>query len=160
MVNLWYQVSKALLCCLVRLICSSQASLWLRVFQANCFPHYTLPLAADHVSLIPRPRLAFCRLQDEKAGRAWYLFSREHDVISKFVKLTGCVSCIFNRLHAHCSVCKLDTCGKLPGTLAVLGPVCPRTQINPFYHPFYPDITRMRKDTRPSPTFNGKLGWA
>ena len=26
-------------------------------------------------------------------------------------------------------------------------------QSNPFYHPFYPDVTHMRKDTRPSPAF-------
>ena len=29
----------------------------------------------------------------------------------------------------------------------------PRFNLNPFYHPFYPDITHMRKDTRPSPAF-------
>ena len=34
-------------------------------------------------SLIPRPHPAFCHLQYEKAGRAWYLFSCEHDVIRK-----------------------------------------------------------------------------
>ena len=42
---------------------------------------------------------------------------------------------------------------QLPGSLAlfaVLGPMHPRT-INPFYHPFYPDVTHVRKDTRPSP---------
>ena len=27
-------------------------------------------------------------------------------------------------------------------------------QSNPFYHPFYPDVTHVRKDTRPSPAFN------
>jgi len=26
-------------------------------------------------------------------------------------------------------------------------------QSNPFYHPFYPNITHVRKDTRPSPAF-------
>ena len=26
-------------------------------------------------------------------------------------------------------------------------------QSNPFYHPFYPDVTHVRKDTRPSPAF-------
>ena len=25
---------------------------------------------------------------------------------------------------------------------------CAHTQLNPFYHPFYPDVTHMRKDTR------------
>ena len=28
-----------------------------------------------------------------------------------------------------------------------------QVQSKPFYHPFYPDITHMRKDTRPSPAF-------
>ena len=56
----------------------------------------------------------------------------------KFVKITGCVLHIFNRLHAQHLVCTtvtshylhVDTCGKLPGTLtlfAVLGQVCPHT---------------------------------
>ena len=45
----------------------------------------------------------------EKPWRAWYLFSREHDVIGKwrnFAELTGCVSRILNRLHAQRLVCK------------------------------------------------------
>ena len=36
-------------------------------------------------------------------------------------------------------------------------------QSNPFYHPFYPDVTHVRKDTRPSPAFpyckRRKAGW-
>ena len=28
---------------------------------------------------------------------------------------------------------------------------CTHAQLNPFYHPFYPDVTHVRKDTRPSP---------
>ena len=27
-------------------------------------------------------------------------------------------------------------------------------QLNLFYHPFYPDVTHVRKDTRPSPAFS------
>jgi len=26
-------------------------------------------------------------------------------------------------------------------------------QSNPFYHPFYPDVTHVKNDTRPSPPF-------
>jgi len=62
----------------------------------------------EKASLVPRPRPAFRRLQYGKVGRAWYLFSREHDIISKLRKiaeLTGCVSRIFNRLRAQRSVC-------------------------------------------------------
>ena len=36
-------------------------------------------------------------------------------------------------------------------------------QSNPFYHPFYPDVTHVRKDIRPSPAFSycnqRKTGW-
>ena len=49
----------------------------------------------DTYSLIPRPRPAFRRLQYGKAGRAWYPFLCEHDVIGKWQKFseqTGCVS--------------------------------------------------------------------
>ena len=62
-----------------------------------------------HTSLVPRPRPAFHHLQYGKAGRAWYLFSCEHDAISKlrkFAELTGYVSRIFNWLRAQRSVCK------------------------------------------------------
>ena len=31
--------------------------------------------------------------------------------------------------------------------------LCTQAQLNLFYHPFYPDITHVRKDTRPSPAF-------
>ena len=38
-------------------------------------------------SLVPRPLLAFHRLQYSKAGRAWYLFSHEHVVIGRTSRL-------------------------------------------------------------------------
>ena len=41
---------------------------------------------------------------------------------------------------------------------------CAHAQLNPFYHPFYPNVTHVRKDTRLSPLFrtanDGKLGGA
>ena len=37
-------------------------------------------------SLVPRPRPAFHRLQYRKAGRVWYLFSCEQDIIGKWQK--------------------------------------------------------------------------
>ena len=100
-----------------------------------------------YISLIPRPHPAFRHLQYGKAWRAWYLFSCEHDVIGKWWKFseqTAWVSVFLNWLHAHRSVYittilhLLDTCGKLPATLAlfaVLGPVHPRT-IKPFLPSF------------------------
>ena len=44
--------------------------------------------------------------------------------------------------------------GKLPGTSAFLlfWVQCAHAQLNPFYYLFYPDVTHVRKDTRPSPT--------
>ena len=46
----------------------------------------------------------------------------------------------------------VDTCtwGKLPGTLALslFWPQCAHAQLNPFYHPFYLNVTHVRKDTR------------
>ena len=44
----------------------------------------------------------------------------------------------------------------VPGTLAyftVLGSIYAHAQLNPFYHPLYPDINHVRKDTRPFPSF-------
>ena len=38
------------------------------------------------------------------------------------------------------------------GSFVVLGPVR-HAQLNPFYHPFYPNVTKREKDTRLSPTF-------
>ena len=35
----------------------------------------------------------------------------------------------------------LDTCGNLPGTLALFA----HAQLNPFYHPFYPDVTHEKR---------------
>ena len=113
-------------------------------------------------SLVPRSRPAFRRLQYGKVGGAWYLFSREHDVISKlrkFAELTGCVSHIFNRLCAQCWVCKTIASASqirvvsylVPWLFSLFWAQCAHAQSNPFYHPFYPDVTHVRKDTRPSP---------
>ena len=110
---------------------------------------------------VPSPHQAFRRFQYGKVGRAWYLFSREHDVIrkwQKFAKQTGCVSHIFNRLYTQRLVWKtvvshsLDTCGKLvPWLFSLFWAQSTHAQLNPFYHHVYPDITHVRKDTRPSP---------
>ena len=40
---------------------------------------------------------------------------------------------------------------------------CTHAQLNPFYHPFYPDVTQVREDTRTSPALpywmQQKAGW-
>ena len=112
-------------------------------------------------SLVPRPRPAFRRLQYGKTGRAWYLFSREHDVIGKLQKFAEQaafrVFSIDYALNAQCvrqsPPASQGTCSKLPCTLALFAVLaqCAHAQSNPFYHPFYPDVTYVRKDTRPSP---------
>ena len=58
-----------------------------------------------HTSLIPRLHPAFHRLQYGKAGRAWYLFSRERDVIGKWDQNEqAAFHVLFNRLHTQRSV--------------------------------------------------------
>ena len=39
----------------------------------------------------------------------------------------------------------------VPWLFSLFWPQCAHTQSNPFYHPFYPDVTHVRKDIRPSP---------
>ena len=66
-------------------------------------------------SLVPRPRPAFHRLQYGKAGRAWYLFPREHDVIGKWRKFseqTGCISRIVQPT-THSTLGVYDNCPPL-----------------------------------------------
>ena len=54
----------------------------------SCVPNDGLKMRLVTYSLVPRPRPAFHHLQYIKAGRAWYLFSREHDVIEKWRKFS------------------------------------------------------------------------
>ena len=49
------------------------------VSEADC-------IVGESPSLIPKPGLAFHCLQYGKAGRAWYLFSREDGIIDKWSK--------------------------------------------------------------------------
>ena len=95
--------------------CTSPCELSTEQRSTICAEHWPSFLPSDNTvtynlpSLVPRPRPDFRRFQYGKAGRAWYLFSREHDVIGKlqkFAELTGCVSRICNRLRAQRSVCK------------------------------------------------------
>ena len=63
-------------------------------------------------SLIPKLRSAFHRLQYRKAGRAWYLFSHEYDIIvkwPKFQKEQAPFRVLCNQLHVQLSVCMTVT---------------------------------------------------
>ena len=57
-------------------------------------------------SLVPRPHPPFCRFQYCKVGRAWCLFSCEHDVIRKWRKFAEqAMFCVFwtdYKLNARC----------------------------------------------------------
>ena len=50
---------------------------------AACSVGYVRVTCLPASSIVSRPRPAFCHLQYVKVGRAWYLFSHEHDVIDK-----------------------------------------------------------------------------
>ena len=112
-------------------------------------------------SLVPRPRPAFRRFQYGKAGRAWYLFSREHDVIGNLQKFAEQVAfhvfAIDYALNAQCvrqspPASQIRVVSYLvPWLFSLFWAQCAHAQSNPFYHPFYPDVTHVRKDTRPSP---------
>ena len=55
----------------------------------------------------PDHRPAFRRLQYGKAGRAWYISSRQHDVIEKWLNFQNedAMFCmLFNHLHVQRSV--------------------------------------------------------
>ena len=113
-------------------------------------------------SLVPRPHPAFRRLQYGKAGRAWYLFSHEHDIIGKLQNLPNLQAAfrafsINYALNAQCirqspptsQICVVSYL--VPWLFSLFWAQCAHAQSNPFYHPFYPDVTHVRKDTRPSP---------
>ena len=154
--------------------------IWQTQSSANCilssrksYTHWTRISTKLHVvSLVPRPRPAFRRLQYGKAGRAWYLSSREHDVISKlwkFAELAGCVSRIFNRytFNAQCvrqspPASQIRVVSYLvPWLFSLFWAQCAHAQSN---HPFYPDVSHSREQryqTRPSPALPyWKLGGA
>ena len=63
-------------------------------------------------SLVPRPCPAFRCFQYGKAGRAWYLFSCEHDGIGKWQKfsdITSVFHILFNRLYTHSTLGVYDS---------------------------------------------------
>ena len=103
-------------------------------------------------------------LQYGKVGRAWYLFSREHDVIDKWPKKKGReseVSCIIaqpttsSTLGVHNSRPSLVRY-KLQVTWYLSSSCCSQctnVQSSPFYHLSTLDVTPVRKDTRPSVSF-------
>ena len=61
-----------------------------------------------HLASFPGPTQLSVACSNGKAGRAWYLFSREHDIIGKrrkFSERTGCISRIVQpTTHSKLSV--------------------------------------------------------
>ena len=56
-------------------------SWWLPKLDVQLLPAFHFVLFQLIPSLVPRPRPAFHCLQYGKAGRVWYLFSREQDIL-------------------------------------------------------------------------------
>ena len=119
-------------------------------------------------SLVPRPHPASRHFQYGKAGRAWYLFSHEHDVIGKFSEQTGYCSTdyMLNARYIRQSPSisqKRAVSYLLRWLFLVFWALRTHGQLNSFYHPFHPDVTHVRKDTRPSPRFSALIAtesWA
>ena len=113
---------------------------------------FTSKLCLD-TSLIPRPHLAFvaCR----KVGRAWYLFSCEHDVIDKWQKHSANFHILFNQqLPPTSYMCMVST-------LCCSEPQYAHSQLSSFHHLSTRDVTHVRRDTRPSMFFvQLKTAWA
>ena len=88
-------------CCYHCYYCPEE--LWAEIFQLNGqWLHIQSRIAS-----FPVPRPAFRCLQYGKAGRAWYIFSREHDVIEKwqnFQNEDATFRVLFNHLHVQRSV--------------------------------------------------------
>ena len=61
-------------------------SWWLPGLDVQLLPAFHFVLFYLIPSLVPRSRPAFHRLQYRKAGRVWYLFSCEQDIIWKWQK--------------------------------------------------------------------------
>ena len=122
-------------------------------------------------SLVPRPRSAFHRLQYGKAGRAWYVSSREHYVIDKRPK--------FSERKSEVQPTTRSTLGVYNSrpplakyvwyvTSYLCSSCCSEpqfahVQISPFYLLSILNVTHVRKHTRPSAFFrateSGTRAW-
>ena len=113
------------------------------------------------VASFPVPRPAFHRLKYGKAGRAWYISSREHDVIEKWQNFqnedaTFCM--LFSHLHVQRSVSMTVARYVCYVTWYLRSSCCSETHNAHVKLPvFLPlstlDVTHVRKCTRPSPLY-------
>ena len=121
----------------------------------------------NDLASFPVPRPAFRRLQYGKAGRAWYIFSREHDVIrTKTLRLHVIQPSTRSTLGEYDSrppLARYVWCV----TWYLRSSCCSETHYANIKLPvFLPlstlDVTHVRKCTRPSPLYrtasDGKLG--
>ena len=108
---------------------------------------------------LPRPCPAFHRFQYRKAGRAWYLSHISITKIRKWQNFQSQLSPIhvlFSQLHTqHVYDSQPPLMISYLVSSLFLQFWTPRAhiQLNPFYHPFYPNVTHLRIDTRLSPGF-------
>ena len=115
------------------------------------------------VWIFPVPRPDFCCLQYDKAGRAWYISSREHDVIDKWQNEDAMFCGLFDHLHVQHSV-SMTVAPRLARyrwyvTWYLHFSCCSKTHVRPrsfrsLYRLSTLDITHVRKRTRPSPLYH------
>ena len=113
------------------------------------------------IASFPVPCLAFHRLQYGKAGRAWYIFSREHDVIEKWQNFQNVLRVI--QPSTRSTLGEYDSRPPLARyvwyvTWYLRSSCCSETHVHPRFLPvFLPlstlDITHVRRCTRPSPLY-------
>ena len=121
-----------------------------------------------HHNLVPSPTPSFPSLA---VGRAWYISSREHDVIEKFSERRRYVLRVIQP-STHSTLGEYDSCPPLARyvwcvTWYLRSSCCSETHYAHVKLPvFLPlstlDVTHVRKCTRPSPLYrtasDGKLG--
>ena len=114
----------------------------------------------------PVPRPAFRRLQYGKAGRAWYIFSREHDVIEKWQNFQNEDVLRVIQPSTRSTLGEYDSRPPLARyvwyvTWYLRSSCCSETHVRPRFLPvFLPlstlDVTHVRRCTRPSPLYSTK----
>ena len=128
-----------------------------------CFPSILYSFLLP--SLVPRLCPTFCCLQYGKAGRAWYLFSHEHEVIDKWPKNSERKSAVSHIVQPFTSS-TLGVYNSRPPLATYVWCVtwylsssccselqCSHVQLSLFYHLSTLDVMHVRKDTRPSAFF-------
>ena len=115
----------------------------------------------DNIASFPGPTQLFVTCSTEKQGEPG-IFSHEHDIMNgeNFFRTNSCALCIVQPttrstlgVYDNCPlICVVSYL--LRWLFLLFWALCTHAQLNPFYHPFYPDVTHVRKDTGPPPPFS------